>query len=74
MPYNPRHKQEGRGERILQDARERLLARMIVDAYLSREHLQDHGGSLSDSCNCHRMCRGAAPPRRVAFRKVLEMG
>jgi TetR/AcrR family transcriptional regulator, transcriptional repressor for nem operon len=48
------------------------LARMIVDAYLSREHLQDHGGSCPTVALPSDVSRSSATAKR-AFRKVLEM-
>jgi TetR/AcrR family transcriptional repressor of nem operon len=48
------------------------LARMIMDAYLSREHLQDHDGSCPTLGVPSDVARSSAPVKR-AFRKVLDM-
>ena len=48
------------------------LARMIVDAYLSREHLEDRDGSCPTVGLPSDVSRSSATVKR-AFRKVLEM-
>ena len=48
------------------------LARMIVDAYLSREHLQDRDGSCPTAGLASDVSR-SSPRVKQAFRKVLEM-
>ena len=54
------------------DAKGTALARMMMDAYLSREHFQDRDGSCPSVGLPSDVSRSSATVKR-AFRKVVEM-